>query len=47
MDKDGVRVHLPRSMKFHWFLIPLLTAVAVAQPNEIRKSLARINNTAQ
>jgi S1-C subfamily serine protease len=47
MDKGGVRVHLPRSMKFHWFLIPLLTAVAVAQPNEIRKSLARINNTAQ
>ena len=34
-------------MKFHWFLIPLLAASALAQPNEIRKSLARINNTAQ
>ncbi len=35
-------------MKLHWLLVPVLIAsTALAQPNEIRKSLARINNTAQ
>ncbi len=33
-------------MKLHWLLVFAATTV-LAQPNEIRKSLARINNTAQ
>ncbi len=46
LPKSRATAHFPQPMKFLAFLL-ITAATLFAQPNEIRKSLCRVNNTAQ